>query len=362
MKKRRVLPLLLIALVIGLGGGFWYWWTALRFIESTDDAYVVGDITHISAKLPGYALKVAVRDNQEVAAGDLLVKLEDHDVQARLDIAAARVREREAAIAVIDRQIAQAEAATAQVSAEVRWVGAEQARVEQDYKRDKQLMDQNLIPSTRFENAAAERKKIDATATRNRAALDEAQRNREVQQANRLQVLAAIESAKAEYELAKLDLGYTELRAPIDGVIGNRTVQEGEYVRPGITLLSVVPIHSVWIEANFKETQIGTMRAGQKVTIEVDAYPDLEIEGRIESLSPASGARFSLLPPENATGNFTKVVQRVPVRIGLPADVLAQKVLRPGLSVVVTADRRDAEQETTAATTASGASDAVVAQ
>ena len=173
----------------------------------------------------------------------------------------------------------------------------------------------------------------------------EAERNREVMQANRQQLLAAIESAKAEYELTNVDLAYSELRAPVDGVIGNRSVQGGEFVRPGVTLLSVVPLRSVWIEANFKKTQIGTMRAGQKVNIEVDAYPDLEIEGRIDSLSPASGARFSLLPPENATGNFTKIVQRVPVRIALPAEVLAQEILRPGLSVVVTADRRDAEPD-----------------
>ncbi|MGD9537279.1 MAG: HlyD family secretion protein [Alphaproteobacteria bacterium] len=367
MARRRIVFLfLMLVLVGGLAGGGWYWWTTLRFRETTDDAYIVGDITTISPKLAGYVTEVPVDHNQPVAAGDLLVKLDDRDIVARLQVAAARIEEREAAVAVIDRQMAQAEAAIERVQAELRWVAAEQKRIEQDYQRDKQLVGQKVIPTTRFDAISAERQKIAATAMRDEAMLDEAKHNREVLNANRQQALAAIEAAKAEHELAKLDLEHTEIRAPVAGIIGNRSVHAGEYVRPGVALMSVVPLEAVWVEANFKETQIEGMRHGQKVSIEVDAYPDLALEGRIESLSPASGANFSLLPPENATGNFTKIVQRVPVRIALPADVLKQELLRPGLSVVVTADRRDgeaaAEETAQAAAPAAGAGQAAAAE
>jgi membrane fusion protein (multidrug efflux system) len=344
MARRRIIFLFLMVLLAGgLGGGGWYWWTTLRFLESTDDAYVAGDITTISPKLAGYVTAVLATDNQPVAADDLLVKLDDRDIIARLQVSSAKIEEREAVVVVIERQVAQAEAAIAQAEAELRWVAAEQQRIEQDYQRDRQLVEQKVITATRFDAIAAERQKIAATATRDRAMLEEAKHNREVLAANKQQALAAIAAAKAEHEVAMLDLEHTEIRAPVAGVVGNRSVQTGEYVRPGVALMSVVPLESVWVEANFKETQIEGMTHGQKVAIEVDAYPELEIEGRIESLSPASGANFSLLPPENATGNFTKIVQRVPVRIALPKDVLARELLRPGLSVVVTADRRDGE-------------------
>jgi membrane fusion protein (multidrug efflux system) len=342
-KRRMILPILLLVLAGGLGGGFWYWWTTLRFIESTDDAYVAGDITAIAAKIPGRVVRVLVHDNQPVERGELLVALDDADARARLEIAGARVEEREAAVAVIDQQIAQAESAVEQAAAEVRWAAAEGERIERDYGRDKKLVEQKLIPTTRFDAIAAERQKIAATATRNRAALAAAEQSREVLRANRTAALAAVASARAEVALARIEVDDTMIRAPVAGVVGNRSVQEGEIVRAGAALLAVVPLETVWIEANFKETQIGAMRPGQRVAIEVDAYPELALEGEIHSLSPASGARFSLLPPENATGNFTKIVQRVPVRIALPAEILVQRLLRPGLSVVVTTDRRDAE-------------------
>ena len=346
-KRRLILPVLLVALAGGLGGGFWYWWSHLRFIESTDDAFVMADITQVSAKIGGRATGVLVRDHQSVTKGDVLVTIDDADIRSRLEVSIARIREREAATAVIDQQIQQAEAAMAQAKAEVDWAEAERKRIEQDFKRDKQLNDQKLIPTTRYDSIAADRQKIAATLTRNRAALDIAEQNREVLKASRTQAQSAIQSAEAEADLVKLDLEQMVIRAPVSGVVGNRSVQDGEIVRAGVTLLSIVPLDAVWIEANFKETQIESMRPGQKVEIEVDAFPDLALTGAIESLSPASGANFSLLPPENATGNFTKVVQRVPVRIALPKDVLEKQILRPGLSVVVTADRRDAEAVST---------------
>ena len=347
---RNAAFLLVIAILAVLGGvAGWYWWTEWRFIESTDDAYVHADTSIISPKIDGYIEQVRIRDNQPVAAGDVMFVIDDRDVAAKAAQAEAVVATAAATLATyanrLDLQqamIGQAEAAAAGAE-----VDLERARL--DRRRYAALTSSDFASRQRFETADAEARKAEAALDKARAALVAERNQLAVLRSQQAEEEARLAQARASLVLARNDLDSTLIRAPFAGIVGNRAARVGQYVKPGTQLAALVPLPHVYVTANFKETQLTHMRPGQKVEIAVDAYPGEPITGTIESFSPASGAQFSLLPPDNATGNFTKIVQRVPVRIALPADSPLLQRLRPGLSVTVSVDTRREPHAGTAA-------------
>jgi len=340
--SRRSLILALMVVAIGVGSGWgWRWWTIGRFVESTDDAYVAGDITVIAPRVAGFVALVPVEDNQRVKAGDLLVRLDDRDYRARLKRAEAAAAMEQAMVANLEAKRALQEAEIGQARARIGATGAELARTAADAARYRKLFDRHAGSEQSFERADSDYKKALAADQVARAALLAAERQLAVIDTEKRQKLAALDQARADCDLALLDLGFTEIRAPVDGVVGNRGVRAGAYASPGTQLLSIVAADGLWIDANFKESQIAYMRPGQPVTIHADILPGKALTGLVESVAPATGARFSILPPENATGNFTKIVQRVPLRIRLDGDAARLGFLRPGLSVAVEVDLRD---------------------
>jgi membrane fusion protein, multidrug efflux system len=339
---RNKIVLFAVVLTLALGGyGGWYWWTTLRFLESTDDAYIASDVSVISPKVEGYIKEVRVRENQWVKEGAVLFVIDDADFIAKVDQEKAAVATEQAAVATYVSRLDLQRAMIAQAQATVQSADADLIRTQQDYKRYSALMSSDFASRQRFDQAAADLRKAQAETAKSRAALAAAQSELGVLDSQRQEEIARLQQARANLQLAQNDLDNTRIRAPVSGVVGNRAGQIGQYVKPGTELASLVPLPRVYVTANFKETQLTLMRPGQRAEVSVDAYPDHTLEGRIDSFAPASGAEFSLLPPDNATGNFTKIVQRVPVRIALPRDDPLARLLRPGLSVTVTVDTRD---------------------
>ena len=334
---RRRKPLLFgalgLAALVALGLYAEHWWSAGRFIETTDDAYIGGDVTVIGPKVAGYIEQVLVSDNQRVQAGDLLIRLDSRDYRANLDKAEGAVAGEEALLANLDATEQLQHAVIGQARAGIDATGAEMSRSREDNARYKRLVGSSAVSVESAQRADATFKTAQALNARAEAELLASQRQLQVIATQKLQARAALMQARAERDLARLNLAYTELRAPVDGVIGNRRARPGAYAQAGSQLLSLVPASGLWVDANFKEDQLEHMLPGQRVVIRADVLPGREFHGHLDSLAPATGAQFSVLPPENATGNFTKIVQRVPVRVILdPADgVLGQ--LRPGLSV-----------------------------
>ena len=340
--SRKRLGLSGLALLVAIGAA-WYgneWYTVGRFIESTDDAYVGGDITVIAPKVAGFIAEVAVTDNQAVHAGDLLARLDDRDYRAVLAKANAAVAAAQATLANLDATRRLQDATIAQVKTEVGAADAEVARSEFDLARYRQLAADQFASTQRLQQVDADHKKGVAAADRSRAAVEAAKRELDVIGTRKLQAEAALAQAIADRDLAQLNLNYTELRAPIDGTVGNRSARTGSYATVGAQLMSVVPSKGLWVDANFKENQLAKMHAGLPVSIEADVLPGQLFHGHVASLAPATGAEFSILPAENATGNFTKIVQRVPVRVLLDGDVAELAGLRPGLSVTAQVDER----------------------
>lgn len=321
----------------------WYgddWWTRGRFIESTDDAYVGGDITVIAPKVSGFIEKIAVSDNQPVRAGALLIKLDDRDYRAALAKAQAAVSADAAKLANYDASRRLQEAVIAEAQAGIIAADAETVRARFDQVRYRQLSAQSDAPVQTFERADALYKQAAAAGDKARAALLAAQRGIDVIETQRREAQADLAGAIADRDLAALRLSYTELRAPMDGTVGNRSAQLGAFAAVGAGLISIVPARGLWVDANFKESQLAAMAQGMEATVEADVLPGRIFHGRVVSLAPATGAEFSVLPPENATGNFTKIVQRVPVRILFDGDGSDLGLLRPGLSVTVEVDTR----------------------
>jgi membrane fusion protein, multidrug efflux system len=323
----------------------WFWWTEGRFIETTDDAYVGGDITTLSSKIAGFIEKVSVIDNQPVQAGDLLVKLDDRDYRAQLARAQASVTAQIAALANLDASRRLQQSMIDQAEADIAATAAELVRARYDFDRYRTLSNDKFAPLQRFQQADADHEKALAADRKARAALEAAKRRLDVIDTQKEQVRAALDQAMAERDLATLSLAYTEIRAPIDGVVGNRNARAGAYATVGVQLLAIVPARGLWVDANFKESQLAGMREGQLAGIVADVLPGVRFKGHVGSLAPATGAEFSVIPPENATGNFTKIVQRVPVRILLEDDASELGKLRPGLSVVVQVDERQAHTD-----------------
>jgi membrane fusion protein, multidrug efflux system len=339
MRKPVLIVLAVILLAAGAGGG-WHWWKVSRFLQSTDDAYVQSDVSLISPKIEGYIKEVRVRDNEAVAAGQVLFVVDDRDFAAKLAQAEAAIATQDASVATYGTRLKLQQAMIDQAAANLRSAEVDLNRAQLDYKRYTSLVTSDYASRQRYESAEADSRKADAALGKARAAVVAEQSQLAVLESQRREEEAKLAQARAALQLAKNDLDNTVIRAPVAGIAGNRAGQTGQYVKPGTPLLSLVPLPQVYVTANFKETQLTHIRPGQPAEISVDAYPDQPLQGRVESFAPGSGAQFSLLPPDNATGNFTKIVQRVPVRIAVPANGPLVRLLRPGLSVTVTVDTR----------------------
>jgi membrane fusion protein (multidrug efflux system) len=341
-RRLRVLAIT-AALLAGTGSVAWYghqWWTVGRFIESTDDAYVGGDVTVIAPNVSGIIAKVLVTDDQPVHAGDLLVKIDDRDYRATEAKALAAVAAQRASLANLDATRQLQLAMIAQAQADISAAEAEVTVTRDDQSRYRTLSATAAASVQSFQKADALAKQAVAGGMKAQAALLAAQRRLDVIDTQKQQVQAQLAQAQADYELAQINVGYTELRAPIDGTIGNRSARAGGFASVGAQLLSVVPARGLWVDANFKESQLAAIHPGLAATIRADVLPGRVFQGHVASLAPATGAQFSVLPPENATGNFTKIVQRVPVRILLDGDASSLGALRPGLSVTAEVDER----------------------
>ncbi|TIQ27429.1 MAG: HlyD family secretion protein [Mesorhizobium sp.] len=350
-KKRSVrsflLPIIGLAL---LGAGSWYgynYWADGRFMISTDDAYVQADMSFVSPKISGYVDKVLVSENQRVKAGDPLFVIDDGDYKIAVAQAEAQIATLAKTLDRIDAQTKAAQASLAQAQAQkiADQAAADNAARAQD--RAAQLLKTHVGTQAQLDDAQTALDQAKAALAGADAQITAAQANIGVLEAQRAEQASTLASLQLTRDKAQRDLSFTVLKAPYDGVVGNRSVEQGDLVSPGQKLAVVVPMDKLYIVGNFKETQLGRLVPGEKVRITVDAIDGQTFEGTVSSLAPASGAVFSLLPPENATGNFTKVVQRVPVRIDVPADVLKTGKLRAGLSVIVAADSRTAPAAST---------------
>jgi membrane fusion protein (multidrug efflux system) len=334
-----LLALALLALALGVN-----WWLLVgRWLESTDNAYVQGDIAVLAPRIEGHVAAIRVADHQRVAAGEALIELDGGLWRARLAEAEATLAEARAAIATNRQQLAQQRKQIESAEAELEQARAEQVRALGEARRAGELVGAGWTSRQANERAVADQRKADSAVAAELAQLSVARQQLDVLEAMQAQLEARRDQAAAAVERARIDLSNTVIRAPFDGITGNRAAQLGQFVRTGQQLIAVAPPpERQWVTANFKETQLPRFRPGQPVRLRVDAFPGLVLQGRVESLAPATGALFSLLPPENATGNFTKIVQRVPVRLALDGDAAAKlALLRPGLSVVAEVDTRE---------------------
>jgi membrane fusion protein (multidrug efflux system) len=334
---RRAIPLLAgaaTALAVAAGGAVW--WLDRQHWVATDNAFVAADKIAVAPQVDGYVVEVAVADNQPVRAGDLLVRIDPATIQAQLAQANANAAALEAGVRQVDDKkkletamIAQREAGVTSAQAQVQWTQAELARYGQ-------LNKAGYASAQREQTARAAQDQAAAAVDQAQAALAAERQSAASLGSARDQTAAQAAAARAAVEQAKIDLSRTEIRSPAAGVVGARGVRVGQYVRPGGPLLTVVPVADAYVVANFKETQVSRLRIGQPVEIRADAFGDRSIKGRIDSFAPATGAEFALIPVENAVGNFTKIAQRLPVKIAVePGQPLA---LRPGLSVEVKVD------------------------
>jgi membrane fusion protein (multidrug efflux system) len=312
-----------------------------RFIISTDDAYVQAELSIISSKIAGHVTAVPVKANQRVKAGEIIAVIDPGDLQLAVDAAKAKISTQTAVRDRVARAIDVQNAVVAQAMSQVRAAAADADRAAGDYVRSETLAARDFTSKQRLDNARADRDRSAATLASARAALAAAQASTEVLKAQKLEVERALIELQVALARAERDLDFTRIRAPVDGVIGNKVIEVGQFIQAGMRLMAIVPLQAIYVEANFKETQISGMKPGQPVRIKIDALPEHDVRGQVDSISPASGAVFSLLPPENATGNFTKIVQRVPVRVAITAEDAARERLRAGLSVVVSVDTSD---------------------
>ncbi|TMV77346.1 HlyD family secretion protein [Thioclava sp. BHET1] len=344
-RMKRIFLVIGVIVLVALIWWGWGWWTTGRWIESTDDAYVQSDPSVIAPKVGGYVEDVLVNHDQVVKAGDVLVRIDPSDYQVALTQAKAK---EQAAEADLGRARAEKDrAVTAVAEAKARLVAAQsKADFAQDQvNRYTPLAKSGAATSEQISQLQSQRDQAVANVNVAQAGVASAQSAVGTATAAVAQAAAEGAEAAAAVHKAELDLDHTVLKAPISGKVGDRTVQKGQLVQPGTRLLTIVPLDHLYITANFKETQIELMRLGQPVTIEVDAISSVTLHGKVIGLSPGTGSAFSLLPAQNATGNFTKIVQRVPVRISIEAGPEAQKILVPGLSVTAEVDTKDARGE-----------------
>jgi membrane fusion protein, multidrug efflux system len=317
-----------------------YYWTTGRFLVSTDDAYVQAHSVLISPRISGYISEVPVDDNQSVKAGQVLARIDPRDYQTALDQARANVTAAQASIDTLNQEIAQQRLV---VEEDRQQVAADQAALvysQQNYRRYTALAKDGFGPVQNAQQATANIRETAATLQHDTTGVAAAEKQIGIFKAQLAQARAALAQQQAIEHQAELDLGYTTIVAPVDGTVGVRTLRVGEYVQAGTQLMAVVPLQAVYVVANYKETQLTDVRPGQRVTIDVDTFPGTTVHGYVDSLAPASGEEFALLPPDNATGNFTKIVQRIPVKIDIDRGDPLFGMLRPGMSVEPTVDTK----------------------
>jgi membrane fusion protein (multidrug efflux system) len=349
LKKTALMGAFVAALALGAWYGQ-YWWITGRFLVSTDDAYVGVHTATLAAKVPGYVAAVKADDNTKVHAGDVVATIDDGDYRIAVDAARANIATQAASIERIGKQVTAQQAAVAQAKAQVASAQANATRADLELRRQQQLAQQQYSSQQKLEQAQSDRDQARAAVLGAEAAVEAADTNVAVLKAQQQEAARTLDQLKTTLAKVERDLSFTTIRAPFEGIIGNRAMQSGDYVQQGQRLASLVPLDDIYIDANFKETQLADLHPGQPVSIAVDALDGHAIAGTVESVAPASGSVFSLLPPDNATGNFTKVVQRIPVRIRVPANVGAEEVLRPGMSVVVSVDTKPGAKNAAATT------------
>src|SRR6266849_1485403 len=344
VKKLNLRRLLMAgAAVAVLAGAAWYgwdYWTVSQYLVSTDDAYVKADNTTVAPKVSGYLREVLVGDNEPVKTGQVLARIDERDFKVALDQARSDVAAANAAIASKQAQLGVQQAV---IDAAKATIDVDKATVTFAAQENKRYGDLAATGYGSVQNAQQAQSRIagaQAAVQRDTANLASALKQVDLLKAEIAQANAALARAIAAQNQAELNLGYTTIVAPIDGIVGNRTLRVGQYVQAGTQLMSVVPVAGAYVVANFKETQLTDVRAGQAVDIAVDMFPGQVVHGRVDSIAPASGQEFALLPPDNATGNFTKVVQRIPVQIALDPDNSSPVELRPRMSVIPTIETK----------------------
>ena len=337
---RRLLAVLALIVLVALAIFAIQYWTVGRFLESTDDAYIQADSVVVSPRVGGYVEEIFVENNQVVAAGDPLFRIDQADYAARLANSQAQIDVARAGAATLRAQIAEQEAAIAQANANLAAANDDLRFARQEETRFTPLAETGAVSRQLLDQKRNARQQAQAAQAAAQAQLASARHRVATLRAQIGEADAQAEGGEAQRISASKDLNDTMVRASIDGRVGNRTLQLGQLVQPGTRVMTIVPVDNIYVTANFKETQLADLRPGQRVTIEVDALGGRELEGRVESFSPGTGAEFSLIPPDNATGNFTKIVQRVPVRIEFDVPEELRGILVPGLSVVVKVDTR----------------------
>src|SRR3569623_847277 len=344
---RRVL-LASVAAVIVAGAGVYgaYWMKTGRYLESTDDAYVQADYTTIAPKVSGHIADVKVEDNQPVKAGDVLAVIDDRDFKTALAQAKADVASAKADVDNIEAQLEEQQSVIQQAQAAIQSDQAGVSFAQQDYTRYHNLTAQKGTSVQDEQRAQTVLQQQNANLARDRAALTAAKQRVDVLATAKTKSETEVQRLEAVQAQAELNLGYTTIVAPIDGTVGARSLRTGQYVQAGTQLMAVVPLHAVYVVANFKETQLSGVKTGQPVEISIDGLPGVTVKGKVDSLAPASGLDFALLPPDNATGNFTKIVQRIPVRIALDLDGDLVGRLRPGMSAEPVIDTKPAADGT----------------
>lgn len=339
LDRRKRIGALLIAAAIFVSLGGWAWASATG-ATSTDNAYVRGDVTSIASRVSGYVRSVEIGDNQAVEAGDILFRIDDADYRARLAQAEANVDAAEARLRNVDAEIALQHALIRQAGAQRRAAVADLELAARTDERRRELIARGFISQAGVDASTATRSRAREGVSAASATLDAQRQRIGVLATQRAAAEAALAQAEATRDLAQIDLDNTIVRAPINGVVGNRQVRVGRLVAPGVSMLDIVPVQELWVVANFKETQLERLQPGQRVRIRIDGYPNDTFEGVVDSFAPGSGSAFSLLPADNATGNFIRVVQRVPVKIRFVGE--APEGLAPGLSARVHIDLHSA--------------------
>ncbi|NVK36050.1 MAG: HlyD family secretion protein [Rhodobacteraceae bacterium] len=332
-----------LAVLFGAYEGYG-WWTHGRFIETTDDAYVSADIPTVLSKVSGYVQEITVADHQQVKAGDVLAKIDDTDYRLAVASASAALAVQKAVVARIGEQIAASKVSILEANASLKSAEAELESAKLTFNRQEELVKTSVVSQSSLDTARASLLSAQANVEKAKAAVQLSKVNVKVLEAQKSEAEQGVSSKQTALEQAERNLAFTTIRSPIDGTVGNRVAQVGSFLQAGSRIAAVVPMQAAYIDANFKETQLKGLEKGASVSIEVDAYPDAELHGVVSSVSPATGSVFSLLPSENATGNFTKVVQRVPVRISIAKEDVAAHPLRAGMSVVVGVDTRTSSE------------------
>jgi membrane fusion protein, multidrug efflux system len=340
--NKRTLIAAAAAIAIIAGGAFGtQWWVTGRYVISTDDAYVRAHNTTLASKISGYVASIPIEDNATIHAGDVIATIDDGDYKLAADAAREKVATQQATVDRIGRQVIAQNATIDQAKAQMVSAQAAAKRMQLELDRQQSLAAQKFASQQTLEQAQANRDQSAAAVDNAQAGIDAATANLDVLKAQQQEAARTLDELKTALAKAERDFSFTVIRAPVDGVFSNRAVQTGDYVQTGQRIASLGQLDDVYVDANFKETQLGDIKPGQKVDVAIDALDGKVVEGVVSSISPASGAQFSLLPPDNATGNFTKVVQRVAVRVTFPDEVQKAVTLRPGLSVVATVHTRD---------------------